>query len=109
MTDSEIKAYADDVIRAACAARGIAVSRILLFGSRALGQARSDSDWDFLVEVDHDLPFPQKAALATDIRRRLAERHIASDLVFKTPDRIAAEQGNVGFLAHYALRDGVAL
>ncbi|MEJ5253086.1 MAG: nucleotidyltransferase domain-containing protein [Armatimonadota bacterium] len=35
--------------------RGFSVRQIILFGSRARGDFRPDSDWDFFVIVDRDI------------------------------------------------------
>ena len=39
--------------------------RVILFGSRARGQGRADSDWDILVIADSDLPRFRRAAPST--------------------------------------------
>ncbi len=46
-----------------------AEAEVILFGSRARGDFRADSDWDFLVLVSQ----PLDDALATTIRNRLYE------------------------------------
>ena len=42
---------------------GRQIVRILLFGSRARGDAREDSDWDFYVVVDEELSDSQRLSL----------------------------------------------
>lgn len=56
--------------RAARAIREIEPSaRVILYGSRARGDAREDSDWDILVLVDGAVDLPRTTA----IRQRLYE------------------------------------
>ncbi len=61
---------ADDAVPARYRARLLAalptqIERILLFGSRARGEAHADSDWDFAVFLDHE---PTR-----DDRKRISE------------------------------------
>lgn len=46
---------------------GSRVRRIVLFGSRARGDARSDSDYDVLVVVDRRSPEVRDALLAIEV------------------------------------------
>lgn len=55
---------------------GFRVRRILLFGSRARGEARPDSDRDFLVVVDRESSFHEREELALRICWRLAQQGI---------------------------------
>ena len=107
MTSQEIREFASMVIHEECALRDIAIKRIILFGSQARAQAGPDSDWDFLVCVNRDMPFAQRSAVSTSIQRRLAARGVSADLVFKSEARLNQERGNVGVVSYYALRDGV--
>lgn len=109
MTAQEIKQYAAGVIRAELAAGGIEVSKIILFGSQASDTAKADSDWDFLVCVPEELPFPKRAKIVTRIQRKLAASHIPADLIIKSEASVARERGNVGFITHYALKNGIQL
>jgi predicted nucleotidyltransferase len=52
---------------------GSRVRRIVLFGSRARGDARSDSDYDVLVVVDRRSPEVRDALLAIEVD--LLDRH----------------------------------
>ena len=47
-------AVLEEVARHAAALRGFGVRRLALFGSAARGEARPDSDLDFLVELEHE-------------------------------------------------------
>lgn len=79
------------------------VERIVLFGSRARGDARPDSDWDFLVVMPSTT---RRAARGIAVRRVARMKGVAMDFVVRTPDEVAA-----GFplMADDIIRDGIVL
>ncbi|MBU2573708.1 MAG: nucleotidyltransferase domain-containing protein [Elusimicrobia bacterium] len=109
MTAPEIKQFAVNVIRTELAASGITAGKIILFGSQADGKTGNDSDWDFLVCIPEELPFSRKAKISTQIQRKLALNRISADLIIKSEASVARECDNVGFITHYALKNGVQL
>jgi predicted nucleotidyltransferase len=102
-----LKDFAIGIIREEFATKGLQIKRIYLFGSQARQNALPDSDWDFMVCVEHDLTFPEKTKLVTAIQRKLAEKHVSIDVIIKSEKKIDQEQGNVGAITYYALKDGV--
>ena len=77
--------------------------RIILFGSRARGEARADSDVDLLVVLSK-VSDKRRAAIA--IRRALNGIPASKDIIVATPQEIA-ERGNViGLVLRPALREG---
>jgi superfamily II DNA or RNA helicase/predicted nucleotidyltransferase len=80
--------------------------RIVLFGSRARGDARPDSDIDLLVVLDevenaHDV--------ATAMRVAVSDMPVAKDIVVTTPDEIRRSGHLVGTVLKPALEDGRTL
>lgn len=81
--------------------------RVILFGSRARGEARPDSDIDLLVVLDDDAP---EEALGW--RRRHAARRLHSGPVDILPCRagVLADRAQVpGSLAAAILREGITV
>jgi predicted nucleotidyltransferase len=79
---------------------------VLLFGSRARGQAHPDSDVDLLVVwKDEALPPNPSAAL----RRALGPVGFPMDLAVVTPAQFTKLSGWRGHFVHAAVRDGVVL
>jgi uncharacterized protein len=79
------------------------VRKILLFGSRATGSARPDSDYDVLVIADTDVPFIErqgKALLA------LGPRDFAIDLLVYTPSEAERAAAIPGSALYWAEREG---
>lgn len=81
----------------------LAVHRIVLFGSRALGTAGADSDYDLLVVADTDLP-PHERAFAA----RKATRFLGTplDLLIYTPHEYALLRGWRSSIVAAAEREG---
>ena len=52
---------------------GVDVDRIILFGSRARGGAREDSDWDIMVVVKGDIHWRVRSRFYGRVHRRLVE------------------------------------
>lgn len=64
--------------------------RIILFGSRARGEAGPDSDFDLMLVVDTDLPPADRAFIANKAVRHLG---VPVDIIVYTPeefDRLAS-------------------
>jgi len=85
---------------------GFGPLRIILFGSRARGDARWDSDFDFLVVMPDGIDRRQTAVA---IRRVLAGMMAPKDVIVTTPDEIARRGDMPGTVLKPALREGIAL
>ncbi|MCU0503256.1 MAG: nucleotidyltransferase domain-containing protein [Anaerolineae bacterium] len=89
--------------------RIVAVSdpqQIILFGSQARGDARSDSDLDLLV-VKEEMESPR--AEAARIYRALAGLSIPVDIVIARSDYVRRHRDVVGTVVRPALREGRVL
>lgn len=82
--------------------------RIILFGSRATGSARDESDYDFLVIV-RDVA--NERDLAGHIYRALLSRRVgvAVDIIVVNDDVLARNRDNPLLIYHQALREGRVL
>jgi predicted nucleotidyltransferase len=79
---------------------------MVLFGSRARGDARDDSDYDVLVVVDHRTP--ELRAMILDIESQLMDRYGALvATVLRSEKEWACNQGFP--LARNIAREGVSL
>jgi predicted nucleotidyltransferase len=84
-------------------AREFSPLQIILFGSRARGQAGAFSDVDFLVVLPS---VANKRHKAIEIRRTLSGYPIAKDIIVTTPDEIARRGELVGSVLRSALKEG---
>jgi len=80
--------------------------RIILFGSRARGDARPDSDVDFLVVM----PVPDsKARQETLIGVALHDFAVAKDIVVSTPEEYAWRKDIIGTIEYPATEEGAVV
>jgi predicted nucleotidyltransferase len=77
--------------------------RIVLFGSRARGQATALSDVDLLVVLPE---VANKRHAAVEIRRVLGDLPVCKDIVVTTPEEIASRGQVIGGVLRAALREG---
>lgn len=105
----EALAKAKAIIQEEVGKAGADVRRILLFGSRSRGDARPDSDWDFVIVVDRAIQRPDQLRLQARIGVRLVLEGLPSDVLILSDDRFAERKGDVGHIAYYAAKEGVVL
>ncbi|SRR5258706_49116 len=80
--------------------------KIILFGSRAREQARSDSDYDLLVIENSNQPRYRRSA---PYRRALKDLGTSKDIVVWTPHEIVEWRDVPNAFITTALREGVVL
>ena len=83
--------------------RGFAPLRVILFGSRARGEASPDSDVDLLVVFEQ---VPDKRQLAIAIGRTLRDFMIPKDILVTTPEEIRRTGRVVGTVLRSAIKEG---
>jgi uncharacterized protein len=78
--------------------------RIVLFGSRARGSARADSDYDLLVVVD---AVTNRRAMRIAIRRSFEDLPVAADVVVATAEETDGRiPGRPAGVVYWALQEG---
>lgn len=84
-------------------------AQLVLFGSRARGEADEQSDWDVLVVTQEPVDIAQKRQIILSIKRRLAALHIPNDILLCSSQDVTRYRHDVGRVYYYALREGVPL
>jgi HEPN domain-containing protein/predicted nucleotidyltransferase len=77
--------------------------RVLLFGSRARGDARHDSDYDLMIVMDDPANDKKEA-----IHEAIGHEH-SVDIVVVTPERFEWARSDVGTLSYIVEREGQVL
>jgi predicted nucleotidyltransferase len=98
----------DAIVRAGqtLARHAASPSRILLFGSRARGEARPDSDLDFLFIEEH---VDSRLDEMVRLRDALADMDVAVDIVVVSRQEAEDRQRRPGSLVRRALAEGRVL
>jgi DNA polymerase sigma len=84
-------------------------SRIILFGSRARGDALESSDFDILVVVNDLLSVQEKRGLASLIQRGLAAKSIDADILVRSEHEIEQARWHTGSVIREAVSEGLSL
>jgi HEPN domain-containing protein/predicted nucleotidyltransferase len=80
--------------------------RIVLFGSRARGDAKTDSDYDIMVEMETDLGSTERRRAVNDLFRRGPR---GMDILVYTPDEVRRWKDDVGMVLYDIVREGRVL
>jgi predicted nucleotidyltransferase len=86
--------------------RAVDPAQIILFGSRARGDAHLDSDFDLLVVLEE---IGDRRATRIAIRRVLDDLPIAKDVIVATVDELSGRGGRPRGVLHWALTEGRVL
>ncbi len=79
------------------------VKRVILFGSRARGEATSESDFDILVIADTDVPFVKRQGMALTA---LGKHEYPVDLVVYTQSEADEAADILGSAVYWAEKEG---
>ena len=105
----EAKKLIHDAVIKSADKHGVRVVGIILFGSRARGDFRPDSDWDVLIVTARPLNWEERLAFTGEIRKTLAKKGLATDILVISKDELEKVEGTKEYIYHYALREGVRI
>ncbi len=98
-----------EVILDECGKAGVEVVKIILFGSRARGDAKPDSDFDVYVVVENKISFNEMADIVSKIKWQLALLNIPNDIILRSQDDAERYRNSIGLISHYAHREGISI
>ena len=85
---------------------GIGIRSIILFGSRARGDFRDDSDWDIIIVVGDETSREGIKKLQLQVYKKLAEAKIYSDVIVFKESCYRRYKKVAGTVAYSASREG---
>ena len=98
MSDADYLQFICDQLKAS-----FDIKKVILFGSRAKGDAGQDSDFDGLVIVETDIPFVKRQGLAM---AALGPRKYPVDLLVYTQEEADRAASILGSAVYWAQREG---
>ncbi len=84
-------------------------AEVLLFGSRARKEERSDSDYDILLIIKTNLTPKEKLPIRTKIRKALLELGIRSDILIQSNSEVQQKKNLPGHIVRRILREAILL
>jgi uncharacterized protein len=84
-------------------------SEVLLFGSRARGDAHSESDYDILLITILNLSPKEKLSIRTEIRRSLLTNGILSDILIQSKSEVDKKKKLPGHIVRKILQEATLL
>lgn len=96
-----------DIIKKEIEERNIRILRILLFGSRARGNSKVDSDWDFFVIIKDEISREERFDIIVKIKRKLAKLRIPNDIIIASINEVEKKSEDLGDIVYYALKEGI--
>lgn len=91
------------------ALKNVEYKQIILFGSRARGTNKEDSDYDVLVIVDNNMTMTEIRKIECEIRRIMASHLIDIDILVRTSTMINKYKDISGTVICEAMKEGVLI
>lgn len=91
------------------ALKKVEYKQIVLFGSRARGTNKEDSDYDVLVIVDNSMNMEKIRKLECEIRKEMASHLIDIDILVRTEQMISKYENVSGTVIYEAMKEGVLI
>ena len=85
-------------------------SKVLLFGSRARGEANNQSDYDLLIVTPDTLAPRVKMNWENKIRKALVySLNLPFDVILQSQSEIDEKRNLAGHIVHYAMKEAVEI
>jgi len=84
-------------------------AQILLFGSRARNESRTDSDYDILLIINKNLSPKEKIPIITKIRKSLLQSEIRSDILIQSKNEVEKNKNLPGHIIRSILKEAIIL
>ena len=91
------------------ALKGIDYERVILFGSRARGDNRHDSDFDLMIVVKKDLSGDEKMDLSGIKNKKLVLKGLDCDILIRSENQINYLRNKAGSVTREGINEGNTL
>lgn len=98
-----------EVINEVAVRQGIDIDKVILFGSRARGDFRENSDWDLLVITKTKYSRKVVREFLLEARRALVDISIVPEIIVVEKDTIERYKKHTGYVYYHALAEGIVL
>jgi len=109
VTEDMVESIIEEVVHDVLKAHNLEIEKIILFGSRAKGTQKKDSDWDILIVLKQTIAKETKKELFREITERLSHYLIPCDVIIKSVEDLEFYKNFYGTVTYEALREGQAL
>jgi predicted nucleotidyltransferase len=109
VTEDMAESIIKEVINETLKAYDLEAEKIILFGSRARGDHRKDSDWDILLVIKQEITQQLKDELFKSITEKLSHYLIPCDLIIKSVEDLEFYKNFYGTVTYEALKEGHSL
>lgn len=82
---------------------------IVLFGSRARGDAAISSDYDFLIITENPISITEKQRIKASLRKQLAKNKIPADIIISSRNELKTRKEITGHIIRQIIKEGVRL
>ena len=87
----------------------IEIDKIILFGSRARGDYREDSDWDILIVTKKVVSREIADDFWLTLKRKLIENRIIPEIIIVSRDDFERYKELPGYIYHWAEKEGLLI
>ena len=98
-----------EVISEVAIRHGIDVDKVILFGSRARGDFRENSDWDLLVITKTKYGRRVVREFLLEVRRALVDIGIVPEIIVVEKYTVEKYKKHTGYVYYHALAEGIVL
>ncbi|BFI73728.1 nucleotidyltransferase [Nanoarchaeota archaeon] len=87
----------------------IKIHKIILFGSRARGDYREDSDWDILIVTEDKLDWNIKKKILGELIGKFADYYLDTDILIIDKEEFNKKKEDIGYVYYWANKEGIII
>ena len=88
---------------------GIKIDKIILFGSRARGDYKPNSDWDIIIVIQKRIDKKLEEEFWLKVNRSLVKINIIPEVLIVEKDKFNSLSKEKGYVFYYAKKEGVII